>query len=73
MSRLLASLTCAWRGHDTIRERRTHQGVPGVAGFRCQHCGDWTPMLDRTSSEHARVARQGAVRRPKTRREVVHV
>jgi hypothetical protein len=73
MSTWIAALACAWRGHDTIRQRRTHRGVADVPGFVCQHCGDWSPMIDRTTSEHARMARLGAVRRNRTRREVAHV
>lgn len=68
LARLAALIVCTFSEcASTIRERRTYRGVPNVLGFTCEHCGAWTPAVERTAEEYARVQRLGAVRRPRVK------
>ena len=51
----------------TIRERRKMYGVD-VLHLVCEDCGHAVPAIQRTPGEHVRMARVGAVRRPRSHR-----
>lgn len=64
------TLLCWLIGHRRgVSKRGMHAGIPNVLGAECARCFQFIgPDWARTTEEHARIKRMGAVRRLKVTR-----